>query len=126
MNLKKMNPIILSGLIGAVALLISTLIGTFLEKPQVTVNNLQEVLAAKPTAIKSEHGERFGRENPPPGVFEKKTTPKNGNPKYVYVTKYGKKYHKKNCPFLRKSKIKIKFDEIGNRYTPCSRCFPHY
>lgn len=44
---------------------------------------------------------------------------------YVYITKTGKKYHKGNCRYLKKSKIKITLEEACKRgYTPCKVCKP--
>jgi endonuclease YncB( thermonuclease family) len=43
----------------------------------------------------------------------------------VYVTKSGKKYHRKDCQYLRKSAIPITLKEaIARGYEPCSRCKP--
>lgn len=41
---------------------------------------------------------------------------------YVYITKTGKKYHKKNCSSLRSTKISISLEEAQKSYTPCSKC----
>jgi len=44
---------------------------------------------------------------------------------YVYVTKTGKKYHKENCRYLKKSKIKITLKEACKRgFAPCKVCKP--
>lgn len=43
----------------------------------------------------------------------------------VYVTKSGSKYHKAGCGFLKKSSgVAMKLSEVGDRYSPCSRCKP--
>ena len=43
----------------------------------------------------------------------------------VYITKTGKKYHKGNCSYLKKSKITTTLEEACKAgYTPCSRCKP--
>ncbi len=43
----------------------------------------------------------------------------------VYITKTSKKYHRAECSFLRKIRIKIRLSEAKRRgYTPCSRCKP--
>jgi endonuclease YncB( thermonuclease family) len=43
----------------------------------------------------------------------------------VYVTKSGKKYHRKGCQYLRKSCRPITLQEAVERgYEPCSRCKP--
>lgn len=43
----------------------------------------------------------------------------------VYVTKSGKKYHRKGCVYLRRSSRAISLEEaIRKGYTPCSRCKP--
>jgi hypothetical protein len=44
---------------------------------------------------------------------------------YVYITKTGKKYHRKDCSYLRKSIEVIRLVKAITRgYTPCSRCKP--
>lgn len=43
----------------------------------------------------------------------------------VCITKTGKKYHRSNCSYLRKSKIATKLSQAKRSgYTPCSRCNP--
>lgn len=43
----------------------------------------------------------------------------------VYITKTGKKYHRKNCSTLHGTKIPIKVkDAVKNGYTPCKICHP--
>lgn len=43
----------------------------------------------------------------------------------VYITKTGKKYHKGDCRYLKKSKIKISLKDACKReYTPCKVCKP--
>ena len=43
----------------------------------------------------------------------------------VYVTKSGKKYHKKGCQHLRRSSRAISLSEaVAKGYEPCSRCKP--
>jgi hypothetical protein len=42
----------------------------------------------------------------------------------VYVTKSGSKYHNAGCSSLKKSAIPMKLSEVGDRYSPCSRCNP--
>lgn len=43
----------------------------------------------------------------------------------VFITKTGKKYHKKGCGALSKSCIPIALDEaISKGYTPCGKCNP--
>ena len=42
----------------------------------------------------------------------------------VYVTRTGKKYHRGNCRYLRRSKIAISLDDAKTRYSPCSVCKP--
>lgn len=42
----------------------------------------------------------------------------------VYITKTGKKYHRGNCSYLRKSKIPISLSEARQGYGPCSKCNP--
>jgi len=43
----------------------------------------------------------------------------------VFITNTGKKYHKGNCRYLKKSKIPISLNDARNqRYSPCSVCDP--
>jgi len=43
----------------------------------------------------------------------------------VYITKYGEKYHREHCRYLRKSKEEIMLTTAKNQnYTPCSICYP--
>ena len=43
----------------------------------------------------------------------------------VYITRTGKKYHRGQCSYLRKSKIPIMLKEAkAQGYGPCSRCSP--
>ncbi|MBN2081242.1 hypothetical protein JW859_03435 [bacterium] len=44
---------------------------------------------------------------------------------YVYVTKTGKKYHRGDCRYLKKSKIKMTLEAAKQAgYTPCKVCKP--
>lgn len=53
-----------------------------------------------------------------------KTSVQNTNSAIVYVTNTGKKYHKPNCSYLKKSKIQMNLSEAQSEgYTPCSRCY---
>ena len=53
------------------------------------------------------------------------TQKKKKSDPYVYITKTGKKYHREDCSYLRKSKIKTKLSEAKRRgYKACSRCNP--
>lgn len=52
------------------------------------------------------------------------TTAQNTNSAIVYVTNTGKKYHRSNCSYLKKSKIEMNLSEAQSQgYTPCSRCY---
>ena len=43
----------------------------------------------------------------------------------VYITKYGEKYHREHCRYLRNSKEEITLTTAKNQnYTPCSICYP--
>ena len=43
----------------------------------------------------------------------------------VYITKSGKKYHRGDCGYLRKSKIPIKLSEAKKKgYGACKGCKP--
>lgn len=49
----------------------------------------------------------------------------HGKETVVYITKTGKKYHRGNCSYLKKSKIEIsKSKARGAGYTPCKVCKP--
>ncbi len=41
---------------------------------------------------------------------------------YVYITKTGKKYHKKDCSSLKNTTIPISLEEAQKSYMPCSKC----
>ena len=57
--------------------------------------------------------------------YKCKITVKNPTSNTVYITKTGKKYHKSNCTYLRKSKIKISLKEAKSKgYTACKICNP--
>jgi DNA-entry nuclease len=44
---------------------------------------------------------------------------------YVYITNTGKKYHRGDCRYLKKSKIKVTLEDAKRRgYTPCKVCKP--
>jgi len=50
---------------------------------------------------------------------------KTGGGITVYVTKHGRKYHRKDCQHVRKSAIPMTLKEAKAKgYTPCSRCKP--
>lgn len=52
------------------------------------------------------------------------TTAQNTTSAIVYVTNTGKKYHKSNCSYLKKSKIQMNLSEAKSQgYTACSRCY---
>lgn len=43
----------------------------------------------------------------------------------VYITAKGKKYHKKDCFYLRTTCFEVnKTEAIDDGYTPCSHCYP--
>ena len=42
----------------------------------------------------------------------------------VYVTRTGKKYHREDCRYLRRSSIPMKLSEARKLYDPCSVCQP--
>lgn len=57
-------------------------------------------------------------------VLSPEVSDKNGSV-IVYITKSGKKYHKKGCSALSKSCIPAALDEaISKGYTPCGKCNP--
>lgn len=45
-------------------------------------------------------------------------------PKIVYVTRTGEKYHLGNCRYLHKSKIPMELEEAKQKYEPCKVCKP--
>jgi micrococcal nuclease len=48
-----------------------------------------------------------------------------GEPGTVYVTNSGRKYHRKNCSVLRRSKTAVTLaDAVRSGYGPCSLCSP--
>jgi hypothetical protein len=42
----------------------------------------------------------------------------------VYVTRTGKKYHREDCRYLRRSSIPMKLSAARKVYDPCSVCQP--
>ncbi len=51
--------------------------------------------------------------------------PETDNVEEVYITNTGKKYHRGNCPSLKKSKIPISLEKAKkDGYEPCKRCHP--
>ena len=42
----------------------------------------------------------------------------------VFVTRSGKKYHRENCSYLKKSKIAVALKNARLSHLPCSRCAP--
>ncbi len=58
------------------------------------------------------------------GGEESQVARKNEN-SIVYITRYGKKYHKEGCGSLRRSKIPIfLYEACKRRYAACSNCNP--
>ena len=43
----------------------------------------------------------------------------------VYVTKFGKKYHRGTCGYLKNSKIQKSINNIARKYSPCKVCRPN-
>jgi hypothetical protein len=42
----------------------------------------------------------------------------------VYITREGKKYHRPDCSFLNRSKLRVSLKEaIENKYEACKRCY---
>ena len=46
------------------------------------------------------------------------------DPKIVYVTSSGTKYHRSGCSYLQSSRPLSRSDAIAAGYGPCSRCKP--
>jgi hypothetical protein len=42
----------------------------------------------------------------------------------VYLTKWGKKYHKDNCRHLKNGSTAMKLEEARKRFAPCALCKP--
>ena len=72
------------------------------------------------TAGKGLHG------NMPSEVAPSVNSEANGevSEEQVYVTRTGKKYHRRGCNSLRRSQIPISLSKAKQRYGPCSRCSP--
>ena len=58
---------------------------------------------------------------PPPRTITPQ--PLTGND-IVYVTKYGKSYHRKDCPHLTDTQRPVHRHEIKDNYKPCKTCKP--
>jgi hypothetical protein len=52
------------------------------------------------------------------------TLAKNPEPRKVYITRKGSKYHRSDCRYLGKSKIEISFEEAKKYYQACKVCKP--
>jgi endonuclease YncB( thermonuclease family) len=77
--------------------------------------NQEQPTANTPQPVK----QQAAASTPPPQISSNTETQKD----IVYITKTGKKYHRKGCQFLSKSSIPIKLEDAKARgYTPCSRC----
>ena len=62
---------------------------------------------------------------PQKSILNNKVTTVSTKDDIVYVTRTGKKYHRANCPSLRKSMISMKRSEAEARgYMPCQICKP--
>ena len=42
----------------------------------------------------------------------------------VYVSRTGRKYHRSDCPHLRRGRTAIQLSEARKHYVPCTRCQP--
>lgn len=114
---RKSDPIILSAIIGAAAVIIAAIIGPALDNS----------CGGSPNKV------LLQQENKPVDQPEKKMVSKTGqvsgennaDDPFVYITKTGGCYHRKNCSHLKKSKIEIKLSEAKRRgFKPCSKCKP--
>lgn len=42
----------------------------------------------------------------------------------VYLTQWGKRYHKATCGHIKSSSARMKLEEAKKRFTPCPLCKP--
>jgi len=70
--------------------------------------------ATEPAAIPSD-------QTPPPDD-RVQSVPDNATP--IYITKFGKKYHTKDCPHLTESQHQVNRDDLDESYQPCKTCKP--
>jgi micrococcal nuclease len=83
-----------------------------------------------PTAIPSGEPEVIPEESidqsPPPSSVDQDNAIDGPNTEQssVYITKYGKKYHTKDCPHLTESQREIERDDLADTYKPCKTCKP--
>jgi competence protein ComEC len=121
-KIKKIDSNILGAIIVSSAAIIAALIGVIgpaLNKScSDSANEVQIQTESNPVAQ-------------PDNNIRSKSTQENGQSKmddpFVYITKTGKKYHNRNCSYLKLSKNieKIKLREAKVRgFKPCSRCKP--
>ncbi len=76
-------------------------------------------------AFSNENGREFAKSSSGSGVIKAPQKQEKKKTVYVYITKTGKKYHKGDCRYLKKSKVKITLEEACKRgYTPCKVCKP--
>ena len=62
-----------------------------------------------------------------PGLAMPRAVPQAAGNEIVYIAKKGKKYHRKNCPTLKHSKVRLAIklkDAVKAGYTPCKICHP--
>jgi hypothetical protein len=117
---RKFDSNILAAIIAAAAAIIAAIIG-------VIGPALDNSCGGSPNKV------LLQKENKPVDQLEKKMVPKTGqvsgennaDDPFVYITKTGGCYHRKNCSHLKKSKIEIKLSEAKRRgFRACSKCKP--
>jgi len=75
------------------------------------------------TIIKSQRAWLTGRNLLPGRGLEQFAGAKGRGP-LVYITRWGEKYHKDECRYLRKSQIPAYLNELSEAYGACSVCKP--
>ena len=62
-----------------------------------------------------------------PALTMPRAVPQAAGNEIVYIAKKGKKYHRKYCPTLKHSKVRLAIklkDAVNAGYTPCKICHP--
>lgn len=114
---RKIDPTILSAIIGAAAVIIATIIGPALDNS--CGGSPNKVLLQKENKPVDQPGNKIV------SIPSQENGQNKADYPFVYITKKGKSYHLGHCSRLKKSKIEIKLNDAKRLgYTPCSICKP--
>ncbi len=72
---------------------------------------------------KGDEGGEESNEPDSPSIDDEEKTKEGDEEEYVYITRTGARYHKRECTYLSKSRIPIEKSEAETKgYTPCKIC----